>query len=95
MLSVTAAPTPTIGLSATNLAFTSIQGGSNPSAQTLSINNSGAGTLNWTVTENAAWLTPNVVSGTGAGSVALNVNTTGMTAGTYTTPVTIAATVSS
>ena len=91
-LSVTAAPTPTIGLNATNLSFTAVQGGSNPSAQTLTISNTGAGTLNWSVIENAAWLTPSVLSGSGTGSVTLNVNTAGMSAGTYTTPLTIAAT---
>src|SRR5262249_11721870 len=68
------------------------QGGSNPSAQTLTITNTGAGSLNWTVAENAPWLTPSVLSGTGAGSVTLNVNTAGMTAGTYTTPLTVTAT---
>ena len=91
-LSVTAAPTPTIGLSATAFSFTAVQGGGNPSSQTLNISNTGASTLNWTVAENASWLTPSVAGGTGSGSVALNVNTTGMAAGTYTTPLTIAAT---
>jgi len=91
-LSITAAPTPTIGLSATTLSFTGVQGGSNPSAQTLTINNTGAGTLNWSISENATWLTPNVLTGTGSGSVTLNVNTAGMAAGTYSTPITISAT---
>jgi hypothetical protein len=91
-LSITAAPTPTIGLSTTNLSFSGAQGGSNPGAQTLTINNTGAGTLSWTVSESAPWLTPSVLSGTGAGSVGLAVNTSGMSAGTYTAPLTIAAT---
>ena len=91
-LSITAAPTPTIGLSATSLSFNGVQGGSNPSAQALTISNSGAGTLNWSITENAPWLTPSILSGSGAGSVSLAVNTAGMSAGTYSTPVTIAAT---
>ena len=87
------APTPTIGLSATSFSFTSVQSGSNPSAQTLMISNTGAGTLSWTISENAAWLTPSVLSGTGAGSVTLAINTSGMAAGTYTAPLTVAATV--
>ncbi|HEY7533404.1 MAG TPA: hypothetical protein VH681_11585, partial [Nitrospiraceae bacterium] len=90
-LSIAAAPIPTIGLSATNLSFTGVQGGSNPSAQTLSISNTGTGTLNWSVSESAAWLTPSVLSGAGAGSVSLAINTSGMSAGTYTAPLTIAA----
>ncbi|HEX6948000.1 MAG TPA: BACON domain-containing carbohydrate-binding protein, partial [Nitrospira sp.] len=91
-LSVTAAPTPTIGLSASSLSFNGVQGGSNPSAQALTISNSGAGTLNWSITENAPWLTPSVLSGTGSGSVSLVVNTAGMSSGSYSTPVTIVAT---
>jgi hypothetical protein len=90
-LSIAAAPIPAIGLSATNLSFTGVQGGSNPSAQTLSISNTGTGTLNWSVSESAAWLTPSVLSGAGAGSVSLAINTSGMSAGTYTAPLTIAA----
>lgn len=91
-LSVTAAPTPTIGVSATNISFTGVQGGGNPSAQALTISNTGAGTLNWSITENAPWLTPSALSGTGPGSITFSVNTAGMTAGTYTAPVTISAT---
>jgi hypothetical protein len=91
-LSVTAAPTPTIGLSATNLSFSGMQGGSNPAAQTLTIGNTGAGTLAWSVAENAPWLTPSVLSGTGPASIIFSVNSAGMAAGTYTAPVTIAAT---
>ena len=42
---VTAAPVPpAIGASPSSLAFTAIQGGSNPAAQTLSIRNTGGGT---------------------------------------------------
>ncbi len=90
-LAITAAPTPTIGVSATSISFTGVQGGSNPSPQTLAINNTGAGTLNWSVSENAPWLTPSVLSGSGAGSIVLSITSAGMSAGTYSTPLTISA----
>ncbi len=91
-VTITSAPTPTIGLSATSLSFSGIQGGSNPPAQSLTISNTGSGTLNWTAAEGAAWLTLGMTSGTGAGVVTLTVNTAGMAAGTYSTPITITAT---
>src|SRR5205807_6083114 len=57
-LTVTAAPVPpTIGLSPSSLSFTGVQGGANPANQTLNIANTGGGTLSWSVSGNAAWLT--------------------------------------
>lgn len=88
---ITAAPTPTIGLSATSLSLTATQGGSNPAAKTISISNSGSGTLNWTATENTSWLSLSPASGTGAGTLSISVATAGLTAGTYSAPITIAA----
>lgn len=89
---ITAAPTPTIGLSTTSLSFSGIQGGSNPAIKTVSVVNSGSGTLNWAATESASWLSLSPASGTGAGTITLSVTTAGMTAGTYSAPITIAAT---
>lgn len=88
---ITAAPTPTIGLSATSLSFTAPQGENSPAAKTVALTNSGTGTLNWTATENTSWLTLNPASGTGAGTLNINVSPTGLTAGTYSAPITIAA----
>ena len=88
---VTAAPTPTIGLSATALSFSAVQGGSNPANKTISVSNSGSGTLNWTATENAGWLSLSPASGTGAGTISVAVNTSGLSVGTVSTPITIAA----
>lgn len=88
---VTAAPTPTIGLSATTLSFSAVQGGSNPANKTISISNSGSGTLSWTATENANWLSLSPASGTGAGTISVAVNTSGLSVGTVSTPITITA----
>ncbi len=91
-LDITAAPTPTIGLSATALSFSAVQGGSNPANKTISVSNSGNGTLTWTATESSSWLNLSPASGTGNGTITVSIVTTGMTAGTYSTPITIAAT---
>lgn len=88
---ITAAPTPTIGLSASSLSFTTTQGGSNPAAKTISISNSGSGTLSWAATENTSWLSLTPASGTGASTLSISVDATGLTAGTYSAPITIAA----
>ena len=88
---VTAAPTPTIGLSATTLSFSAVQGGSNPANKTISISNSGSGALSWTATGNASWLSLSPASGTGAGTISVSINTTGMTPGTVNGQITITA----
>ncbi|MEW6246117.1 MAG: choice-of-anchor D domain-containing protein [Nitrospirota bacterium] len=91
ILTVTAAPTPTIGLSTTNLSFTGVQGGANPGNQVITITNTGSGTLAWSAAENAAWLSVSPASGTGNGSITVSVNTAGLSAGTVSAPITITA----
>lgn len=95
-LTVAATPTPTvaptIGLGASSLSFTAVQGGVNPGAQTVTINNTGTGTLNWSASDGATWLTLSPALGTGTGTVTASANVTGLAAGTYTTAVTITAT---
>jgi hypothetical protein len=93
-LTVTAsAPTlpPAIGLSPTSLSFTGTAGGSNPAAQSVSIANTGGGTLSWTAGDNAAWLSLSPTSGTNAGTVTASVNLAGLTVGTYNATITVAA----
>lgn len=84
--------TPTIGVSPTSLSFTATVGGSNPANQTLSITNTGSGTLNWTASDNATWLTLAPTSGTAPSTVTASVSISGLTAGTYNGTVTISAT---
>ncbi len=93
-LTVTAvAPTsPTISLSQSSLTFTGGQGGTNPAAKTLSITNTGGGTLSWTVSDNAAWLSLSPASGTAPGSATANVNMAGLAAGTYNATITVTGT---
>ncbi len=80
---------PTISLAPMAFSFDAVQGGANPPSQTLTITNTGAGTLNWTAAAASGWLDVNPASGTGDGSIDVSVDITGLTAGTYTDTVTI------
>jgi Subtilase family/Viral BACON domain len=84
-------PSPTIGVSPSSLSFTATAGGSNPASQTINITNTGAGTLNWTATENGSWLTISPVSGTAPSTLTASVNISGLAAGTYNAAITISA----
>jgi hypothetical protein len=90
---VTAAPVPpAIGASPTTFVFTATQGGSNPASNTLSISNTGGGTLIWTASDNASWLILNTTSGTTTTEtdpLAVSINTAGMNAGTYNASITV------
>jgi len=87
--SVAAPVPPAIGASPPSLTFTATQGGSNPAPQSLSISNTGGGSLTWNASENAAWLTLSPGTGTGAGTVALTASTGSLTVGTHTGTVTL------
>jgi uncharacterized protein (TIGR03437 family) len=92
-LIVTAAttPPPTISLSGTQASFTYIAGGAVPQPQTISISNSGSGILSWSATSNHSWLsvTP---SGTAPSTLAISTNPIGLTVGSYTGAISLAAT---
>jgi hypothetical protein len=83
---------PTIGVSPSSLSFTATAGGSNPANQTVSITNTGGGTLNWTASDNATWLTISPTSGTAPSTLTASVNISGLAAGTYNGTITISAT---
>ncbi len=83
---------PTIGVSPSSFSFTATAGGANPANQTLSISNTGGGTLNWTASDDATWLTVSPTSGTAPSTATLSVNITGLAAGTYNGTVTVSAT---
>jgi len=88
----TSAPAPTIGVSPSSFSFSATAGGANPGSQTLNITNTGGGTLNWSASDNATWLTVTPTTGTAPSSTTLSVNTTGLAAGTYNATVTITST---
>jgi len=77
-----------------SLSFTAVEGGSNPGNETLEIWNSGTGTLNWSLSDDAAWLSENPTSGSSTGehdTAAVSVDITGMSAGDYSGNITITA----
>ncbi len=80
---------PAIGASPTNLSFVATQGGGNPAPQTLSISNTGGGSLTWSASDNVDWLALSPVTGTGNGVVTATVTTGARTAGTYNANITL------
>jgi len=87
---------PEISFSPSNLSFSAVKDGANPANQTLEIWNTGGETLNWSLTDDADWLSEMPMSGSSTGpsdntSVAVSVNITGMPAGNYTANITITA----
>ena len=79
----TAAPAPVISLSRTSIKFGALIGGATTSDQYFSISNSGGGTMDWTITDNAGWLGCVPGSGTGYQKITVSVNHAGLGGGTY------------
>ncbi len=91
-LSVTEAPSvPALSVAPLGLSFNATAGGTNPTAQAVSIANAGGGALNWTAAGNQNWLALSAASGTAPSSLSLSVNVTGLSAGTYNGAVTVTA----
>lgn len=88
-------PSLTIAVSPSMLiGFNAEEGGPNPSSQILEIQNSGLGTLDWSVTADADWLTLSPTSGSSSGeinNVTVSVNIAGMSPGDYAATITISA----
>jgi subtilisin family serine protease len=84
-------PPPTIAVNPGSMSFAAVAGDANPASQVLSITNTGGGTLNWTASSDAAWLTASPASGTGSGSPLISADITGLAAGTYTGTITVSA----
>lgn len=82
---------PSIGASPTNLSFVATQAGGNPAPQTLSISNTGGGSLSWSATDNVDWLILSAATGAGNGVVTATVTTGARTAGTYHANITLTA----
>ncbi len=85
----TAPVPPAIGASPTSLSFVVTQGGGNPASQTLSISNTGGGSLTWSASDNVDWLTLSPATSTGNGVVTATVTTGARTAGTYNANITL------
>jgi len=82
---------PVLVVSPSSLTFAGSVGGANPPAQSLGISNGGTGSLSWSASDNASWLTVSPASGTGAGTASVSADITGLAAGTYSATVTVSA----
>jgi len=85
---------PAIAFSPSSFSFTATKGGANPSSQALSIWNSGSGTLSWSASGDATWLSLSPASGSSTGeadNVTVSVSISGMSAGSYKGIITISA----
>jgi uncharacterized protein (TIGR03437 family) len=84
MAIIAAAPNPsTIAAAPASLQFAYTTGGAAPSAQSIQITNSGSGTLAWTATASASWLSVSAASGTAPSTLSVSISTAGLSAGTY------------
>ncbi|UCH93490.1 MAG: endo alpha-1,4 polygalactosaminidase [Candidatus Aminicenantes bacterium] len=81
--------TPIISIDRTQFYFGAIAHGNAPESRWFSISNSGEGTLNWNIIDNAAWLSTNPTSGIGSGQVTVSVDISGLDSGTYTGTITV------
>ena len=87
--SVLLPPSPTLSLGSSSLTFSGTVGAGNPSAQTVSVSNTGTGTLNWTAAKASSWLTLSATAGTAPSTISMGINAAGLAAGTYTDTVTV------
>jgi len=87
---------PVIAFDPTSLSFSATEGGANPADQTLDVWNSGADTLDWSISDDADWLSLSPETGSSIGpaditEVTVSVDMTGMSAGSYNATITITA----
>ena len=86
------AVTPVLTTSPASLTFNATAGLANPTNQTFTITDTASsGSLSWSVSDDAAWLTVTPTSGTGDAAPIVSVDTTGLAAGTYNSTITITA----
>ncbi|NIM50723.1 MAG: hypothetical protein GTO22_15975, partial [Gemmatimonadales bacterium] len=85
------APTPTITLDPTSLS-PSTDEGSSPAADSFTVQNTGGGTLNYTITDDVNWLSVDPDSGTSTGeadTITVNYSTESLSPGIYYATITV------
>jgi hypothetical protein len=85
------ADSPVLVVSPPSMSFTASTGGPNPASQTFGISNGGGGSLDWTATTGAPWLSLSPATGSGASTVTVNASTGALAAGTYSDSITVTA----
>jgi hypothetical protein len=84
---------PQIALNVGTLSFSTVQGGINPVPESLAVSNIGQGTLNWTASVTASWLSVSPTTGTlttvGNQFITASVDITGLAPGTYNDTLTV------
>lgn len=91
-LQISQQPPPTIAVNRASLSFSAQAGGGNPSPQAIGIRNAGGGTLSYSVTWDAAWLSVAPASGSSTGQEnahVVSVNSGGLSQGSYSGTITI------
>lgn len=76
-------PAPAIAVDPGEFFFNAIAGGDNPASRVLTITNSSASVLQWTVSNSESWLSLAPASGTDSGDVTLSVDITGLSYADY------------
>ncbi len=90
-VTLTLAAAPALAVTPQTLTFDYTFGGSVPAAQSVSITNTGGGTLSWTASTSAFWLGIASTSGAAPATLAVSVDPSNLAAGTYTGAVQIGA----
>ncbi len=75
---------PALNVTPTGLSLVAVEGGSNPSMQSLTIFSSGSEPLSWFAVSTATWVQVIPLTGTTPSSALVSANVAGLTAGTYT-----------
>ncbi len=82
-------PSPVLSVAPSSLAFAATTGGASPAAKTLSVTNTGGGSLGFTVADDAPWLSVTPASGSAPQTLQVTAAPGSLAAGTYTATVTV------
>jgi len=81
---------PLLTVSGSSLSFTAVSGGAVPSAQNITVSNTGTSdVLTWSVISDATWLTVSPSSGSTPGTIAVLADQSGLSSGTYNGTITV------
>jgi len=83
---------PVLSISSASASFTAIQGGANPAAASVTVSNSGGGTLTFAATSDSPWLVVTPASGTAPQTLQISAAAGSLPAGMNTGHITITAT---